>query len=42
MGVITCMRIRWAVIYRTEEKLIQNLLEQPEGNRLFGKKKREI
>jgi len=38
MGVITFMRKRRTVVYRTEEKCLQNLLEEPEGNSLNGKK----
>jgi hypothetical protein len=38
MGVITFIRKRRAVLYRTEEKCIQSLLEEPEENRLHGKK----
>jgi hypothetical protein len=38
MGVITFMSKRLAVLYRTEEKCIQSLLKEPEGNRIHGKK----
>jgi hypothetical protein len=38
MGVSTFMRKRKAVVYGTEEKCIQSLLEEPEGNRLHGNK----
>jgi len=38
MGVITFMGKRRVVAYRTEKKCIQRLLEEPEENRLHGKK----
>jgi hypothetical protein len=38
MGVITFLRKKRAVLYTTEEKCIQNLLEELEENRLHGKK----